>query len=257
VAQLPTDIPFDRWLDYLFGQPVGPSGFRESDDWWDEAADPDRAVAYLTDLFESPERLLDRFPHDQIDRGLWYLAGESGHLAPLLGPGVGWEARRRGLLALERLHGRLFAPVCTNYLGHLDRGPEAPDPLNSACYMWWDLFPTWGGHAEPPPRGPAWGLSGRARRRRERAERLAGRAATPPEVAEIGSVDEAILRVLAGTLRLESEPCREGALHGLGHWHLSHPERTAAIVDQWLATGPAISTDLRRYAASARAGCVL
>jgi hypothetical protein len=255
--QLPPDVLFDRWLEYLFGQPVGPSGFRESADWWDEQADPELAVAYLTRLFESPEVLLDRFRHDQIDRGLWFLAGESGHLGPLLAEGVAWEDRRRGLLAIEGLYARLFAPVCTDHLGHLDRGPEAPDPLNSACYMWWDLFPTWGGHGgELPQERPGRRLSGRARRRRVRSESRAGRTSAPAELAA-SSVDEAILRVLARTLELDSEPCREGALHGLGHWHLTHPDRAAAIVDEWLATGPAISADLRQYAASARAGCVL
>ena len=56
---------------------------------------------------------------------------------------------------------------------------------------------------------------------------------------------------------LDSEPCREGALHGLGHWHLSYPERTATIIDQWLAGQPRISPELRPYATSGRAGCVL
>jgi hypothetical protein len=97
MAQLSAGISFDSWLDYLFGAPVGPSGFRESDDWWDEQADPALAAEYLTRLFEAPEVLLGRYPHEQIDRGLWFLASESGHLRPLLDPPVSWEARRRGL----------------------------------------------------------------------------------------------------------------------------------------------------------------
>ena len=56
VAQLPTNVPFDAWLDYLFGAPVGPSGFRESEEWWEEQAAPDRAVEYLTRLFEARRR---------------------------------------------------------------------------------------------------------------------------------------------------------------------------------------------------------
>jgi hypothetical protein len=221
MAQLPTAIPFDRWLDYLFGAPVGPSGFRESDDWWDESGDPALAVAYLTRLFEGAGDLLGRYPEEQIDRGWWFLLGESGHLQPLFGDAVGWDARRKALLTIEQLFARLFLPACSGYLGHLDAGPEPPAPLNSSCYMWWDLFPTWGGGAGADP------------------------------------VADAVLEVLAGMLRLESEACREAALHGLGHWHLNYPERAAAIVDEWLATDPNISVELRRYAASARAGCVL
>jgi hypothetical protein len=254
VAQLPTDVPFDAWLDYLFGAPVGPSGFRESEEWWDEQAAPTRTVEHLTRLFEAPAVLLERYPQEQIDRGLWFLAGESGHLGPLLAPGVAWEARRRGLLAIEHLYGRLFAVACTRHLGHLDGGPEPPAPLNSSCYMWWDLFPTWGGDAAHE-RESSWGASRRARRKL--ARETDGRPEEPGSDEMLHTVDEAILAVLERTLRIDSEACREGALHGLGHWSRRHPERTAAIVDAWLGTAPAISPELERYAASARAGCVL
>ena len=120
---------------------------------------------------------------------------------------------------MEQLYAGLFAAACTNHLGHLDAGPEPAAPLNSSCYMWWDLFPTWGG-GQP-------------------------------------DVDDAILGVLARTLRIESEACREGALHGLGHWRLNYPARVGGTIDAWLAASPRISPELRRYAASARAGCVL
>lgn len=254
MVQIPVHIPFDRWLDYLFGHPVGPSGFRESDDWWDEQADPALAVDYLTRFFEAPDILLELYPHDQIDRGLWFLTGESGHLQPLLGPPVPWEDRRRGLLAIGGLYERLFLPACTNHLGHIDRGPEPPAPLNSICYMWWDLFPTWGnrGSEEAQPPTP---------HRRSPRVRRQGRprpsTALDDGAASVATVDEAILTVMARTLRLDSEACREGALHGLGHWHRAYPERTEAVIDGWLKGGPRISPALRQYAMSARCGCVL
>ena len=71
------------------------------------------------------------------------------------------------------------------------------------------------------------------------------------------SVDDVLLDVMARTLRLESEPCREGALHGLGHWHAAHPIRVEAIVDAWLGEEPRISSELHQYSLSARGGCVL
>jgi len=251
--RLPAEIPFDAWLDYLFGIPVRPSGFRESDDWWDEQENPALAVAYLTRLFTSADSLLARYPHDQIDRGLWFLAGESGHLQPLLDPPVPWDARRRGLLAIGALYSGLFARACTNHLGHLDRGPEPVAPLNSICYMWWDLFPTWGGQngAQPQSAGD------RERAHRARRQRRARQQVTMlADEAHLQSVDDSLLQVMARTLRLESEPCREGALHGLGHWHHTYPERTTAIVDVWLQEQPRISSELHRYALSARSGCV-
>jgi hypothetical protein len=75
--------------------------------------------------------------------------------------------------------------------------------------------------------------------------------------ASIETVDDAILTVMARTLDLDSEPCREGALHGLGHWHRVHPGWTTAIIDGWLEGGPRISLELRQYAMNARGGCVL
>jgi hypothetical protein len=254
LGQVPTEIPFDAWLDYLFGNPVGPSGFRESDDWWDEADDPARAVDYLTRLFAGSAILLARYPLDQIDRGFWYLLGESGHLLPLFEGSVAWEARRRALVAIGTLYEGLFAPVCTDHLGHRDGGPEAPTPLSSSCYMWWDLFPTWGGHGDEPSVRMRL-RSGVSRSRR--ARRREARTADDAEIIALRGIDDAILHVMARTLRLESEACREGALHGLGHWHRAHPDRTARIIDEWLAGDPPISPELRQYALSARCGCVL
>jgi hypothetical protein len=253
VTQLPAELPYEDWREYLFGSPVGPSGFRESDDWWDEQAAPDLAVEHLTRLFESADTLPRQYPHDQIDRGLWFLAGESGHLRPLLEPPVPWARRRRGLLAIGNLYSGLLARVCTNHLGHLDRGPEPPDPLNAICYMWWDLFPTWGGERDTraemvmrPGRPSPSARSGRGRQ-----AGVGGETACPTSVGGV------LLQVMERTLRLESEPCREGALHGLGHWRAAHPERVTAIVDAWLGEEPAISSELRQYAMSARSGCVL
>ena len=255
MPKLPDDISFDTWLSYVFGYPSGPSGFRETgDDWWDERANPDRAVDFVTQLFETPEMLEGRFPDQQIAQGLWYLASE-GESACLLDPTVPWPARRRGLLSIAALYSRLFAPACSPYLGHLDRGPEPPGPLNTICYMWWDHFPTWGTPAdnrdpsEAPPRA-----TGQAARLARRAQRRAVRE--DPDEA-LFSTDEVVLTVMERTLRLDSEACREGALHGLGHWCRRHPERVPAIVDAWLAESPSISPELHSYALSARTGCVL
>jgi hypothetical protein len=253
MARLPPRLPFHEWLDYLFGHAVGPSGFRESDDWWDEAAAPELAVDYLTRLFEAPEVLLDRYPEDRVDRGFWFLVGESGHLGPLFGPAAAWETRRRGLLAIGDLYERLFAVACANHLGHRDGGPAPPRPLNSICYMWWDLFPTRGGHGGDQLQQIT--VRGQSRRQRRLTRRQRGVATSTRDDA-LGTVDDVLLAVMARTLRVESEPCREGALHGLGHWHRAYPERTAAIIGGWLAEGPQISPELRQYAMTARRGCV-
>ena len=214
----------------------------ESDDWWDGQADPGLAVGYLTRLFESPE--VCSTGSARPDR--------SGPLVPgrRVGPPRPAARARRGAGRIDGaacwrssgLYARLFAPVCTNHLGHLDRGPEAPDPLNSACYMWWDLFPTWGerGGDGRSCRSEAAGRE-RSGRRRAAPDARGTAPVLPPGSADGPArsrpVDEAILRVLGETLELDSEPCREGALHGLGHWYVRPPRpRVRAIIDQWLGT---------------------
>jgi hypothetical protein len=57
------------------------------------------------------------------------------------------------------------------------------NPLNSICYMWWDIFPTMG--------------------------------QTDNEAYH--QRDQLLLNVIRKTLDLDSDACREGALHGLGH----------------------------------------
>jgi hypothetical protein len=119
--------------------------------------------------------------------------------------------------------------------------------------MWWDLFPTWGQEGgEMAQRGS----SDRQPRRKMRRLRTRADVGSRRLEADVETVADAILQVLARTLRVESEACREGALHGLGHWHLAHAERVEAIVDEWLAERPAISAELRAYAGYARGGCV-
>jgi hypothetical protein len=120
--------------------------------------------------------------------------------------------------------------------------------------MWWDLFPTWGGHGVEPSmrRRPRSGV-GRPRR----ARRGWARPTEHSEVDALRGIDDAIPHVMARTLRLASEACRESALHGLGHWHRAHPDRATTIIDAWLAGDPCISPELRQYALSARRGCVL
>ena len=67
----------------------------------------------------------------------------------------------------------------------------------------------------------------------------------------------AILDVMTQTLNLDSDACREGALHGLGHWAMYYPKRVAAIIDEFLKKNPDLRPELRNYALGARTGCVL
>jgi len=118
-----------------------------------------------------------------------------------------WDAARQGLV--KQLEEVQASGV-----------PWDPYPVNSVCYMWWDLLP-FGGSADPL-----------------RAE-----------------FDRAVLEVLERTLGLDSTPCREGALHGLGHWQPAHPEEVMRIVDAWVERARPEGA-LLSYARAARLGRV-
>jgi hypothetical protein len=98
---------------------------------------------------------------------------------------------------------------------------EPDRPLNLTCYMWWDIFPTWGRPKDPLVR----------------------------------EVDTACLDLMERKLKLNSIAGQECALHGLSHWHTSYPDECERIVDEFLKT-PIAREELREYAEAARMGCV-
>lgn len=111
------------------------------------------------------------------------------YTSSLIEPGVAWPERQRGIRAIAALFTRLFARRCSNHLSHFDE--KGASPLNSACYMWWDLFPTWG----------------------------------QPEDPVEAKLDAELLAVMSQILAIDSLPCQESELHGLGHWHMHYPAR--------------------------------
>jgi hypothetical protein len=95
--------------------------------------------------------------------------------------------------------------------------------LNLVCYMWWDIIP-FGGQPNNP----------------ERSE-----------------FDQEILNVLESTLQLDSIPCEESALHGLGHWQQDYPQQVTEIIDKFLQGQADLREELRAYALNAYRGYVL
>jgi hypothetical protein len=115
---------------------------------------------------------------------------------------------------------QVMAVRCSPHLSHLDE-PGA-NPLNGACYMWWDILPIHGSPDEPA-----------------RAE-----------------FDAEVLKVQRRILAIPHDACRESALHGLGHWALYYPQ-VSEIIDENLRQTPDLRSELVAYAERAKIGYVL
>jgi hypothetical protein len=220
----PSLVPtFPEWVRHIFDHPVSDPAW-----YWDLEADTTEppapiCVTYLTQLFTNPKPILARYTDAQLNQGFWYLVSKScsNYMFTLLEPEVVWPARQAGLRAITNLFAQLFANRCSPHLSHLDE--RGANSLNSVCYMWWDLFPTWG----------------------------------QPESSTETVVDAELLAVMQRVLALNSLACQESALHGLGHWQRRYPAVVEETIDMYLKREVGLDARLRQYAFSARRGCVL
>lgn len=213
---------FAAWVRAVFDHPITNPAW-----YWNVDADTSEppaelCVQYLTQLFLDPESALATYSDAQLNRGFWYLVdnGCSNHMFSLIEPEVAWEARREGIRSIAVLFERLFARRCTDHLSHVDEA--GANPLNSACYMWWDSFP-YHGHPDDPVRA---------------------------------TLDAEILGVMGRILDLDSIACKESALHGLGHWYRHYANVVPDVIGRFLSSHSDIRPELRMYAEWARVGYV-
>ena len=222
------NLTFEGWLTYVFDRPV-PSGQEQAwywdmdREWWQE--DATEAIQFLTRAFENASVTFQPYSDAQLNQGLWFLVSNacSNHMFALMDESVPWSARQRCIASIHQLFEQCFARRCSSHLSHLDE--LGANPLNLVCYMWWDLIP----------------ISGQ-----------------PGETAR-RELDDAILRVMESTLQLDSLPCRESALHGLGHWQPAYPERVGEIIDRFSMSphGRELPEKLRAHMINAYTGYVL
>lgn len=133
---------------------------------------------------------------------------------------IAWPEKKRFLESIYQLFAECFAKRCSLRLSHKDTFET--NPLNTICYMWWDVIPIHG-DAKNSARTEA---------------------------------DAMCLEVMQKTLQLDSIACQEAALHGLGHWHMHYPKKVEAIIDEFLASGRCTNLKLKKYAMNARRGYV-
>jgi hypothetical protein len=219
---------FEDWVKYVFDHPV----YEQKQQWyfevdaphWNEEDNPAATVSYITQLFQNAADVCKPYSDAQLNQGFWFLVSNAGsnHMFTLLSNRVPVPDRERCIQSMVDVFRDLFGVRCSHHLSHTLRTYDsAVNPLNSACYMWWDIIPIGGSQSND-----RW-------------------------------LNEACLDVMEQTLQLKSIACQESALHGLGHWQVSNPERVQGIIDRFLKANPNIVPALKTYALSARGGCVL
>ena len=219
------NLMFDQWVRFVFDHPASDlnnAWYWEFDrDWWEETSA--ETIQFLTQAFENAAVDFQPYSDAQLNQGLWFIASNacSDHMFALSDESVSWPERRRCIYSIHQLYEQCFARRCTPHLSHIDE-PGA-GPLNSVCYMWWDIIPIYGKPKEPS--------------RKE--------------------LDQAILQVLESTLQLDSIPCRESALHGLGHWQIYYPEQVGEIIDRFSMRFRDLPKKLEEYMQNAYTGYVL
>lgn len=200
------------WIDHVFGHPTGKRKWR---------GPREQIPVLISETFERAGELLARFPDEQPDQGLWNLAGSlSLHsMTTLVDEIIPLEPRLRALRSFVPLFEQVMAVRCTPHLSHLN--DEGANPLNSACYMWWDLLNF---------------------------------------ILSSTSFAAEVVATLQRQLAIPHDACRESALHGIGHIRRCHPQyekQLVGIVADFLAATPGLRPELIAYAERARCGEIL
>jgi hypothetical protein len=209
------------WIDHIFDHIVAEPEWYLAEDaqvW----SGPRRQIPELiAETFERAGELLARFSDEQLNQGFWYLIGMTrpDFTSSLVSSKVPLSARVRAVRSFVPVFEQIMSARCAPLLSHLDE--PGLKPLNSACYMWWDL--------------------------------LRFSVVDPSPASALTSETLGVLRQI---LAISHDACRESALHGLGHCASSDPEAVALILDDFL-TASDLRPELKSYAERAKAGRIL
>jgi hypothetical protein len=224
LCHLIKDASFDEWLTYLFDRPECAYG-----EHWSHGGDvpewnvpSELSVDYIARTFENPSNWLRKYSKAQIAAGLEYTWNPafSDVGSALTDEGIAWAIRKRAIQSLVPLYQECFSRLCSPGLSHLSECLD--NPLNGSCYMYWDI---------------CW-FHGQPKNQRQ------------------SESDAECLRVMESTLLIDHDACRESALHGLGHWAFSYPNRVCQIIEQGLKPNEALRAELWSYGQQARVGNV-
>lgn len=218
---------FEQWVTHIFEESEESVSDPNADYvWYDFDEHPEIMVAYIGRLFASPDEHTSGYSDKQINRMLWTLISEiEQYMYELFNEEIPFGLRVQVVKDMYTVYERLLAPRCSNSMSGFKEHEylNKLNPLNSICFMWWDIIPLYGKSGDPS--------------------------------REV--LDPHCINVMERTLRLKSIACQEGALHGLGHWKSAYPDRVVKIVDEYLAREIDIDSELREYALAARTGMIL
>lgn len=212
---------YEQLIKFSFDRPISnPQWYWGIDDNSDILGD-DLAIEFLTRLFSSPTESLTGISDAQVNQGLWYLISSSSSpcIDAIFSEKVPWATRLSCIESIKTLFREFFLVKCAKELSHSDYNGVVSEksPINSICYMFWDLIPWMNGGPDT-------------------------------------KVALAFFDIVEDILSLNNIACQESALHGLGHMHSEHSLIVENIIDRFLAKNTKIRPDLKSYALDARKG---
>lgn len=256
---VPEPRTFDEWVRWIFDHPVADyEWYWDENEWpegnntwpyrgWEALPEAAAVLSHMVRLFENPAQLVDQYSLAQLGQGLWFLAsGAWRQMTIITDTDFPLADRQRCIRSFESLYRLLFSRHCDDAMSS-ERTPG--NPLNSPCYMWWDLLP--------------WGELRRLRNEHELGHRpfsdeeMKAFYVDEAELARQRPIHLTMLETMQSILRIDHLACREGALHGLGHLHEFYPEEVMQIIEQFLRSEPSLDAGIRRYAENAGRGAIL
>ena len=194
-----TGYDYEEWVRFAFDHPVSKTPWYYTEEMH-YRCDPNVVIRYYTRLFRDPRPSLSAYDDACLEQGLWFVVGSQ--LAEWLwDDGIPLDIRLECIAAMPAMFREFLAER----------------PLETACWMWWDMLRRFDDHPDH-------------------------------------RIVEAMLRALEEVLRLPVRHCRMSALHGLGH--LRH-HRKEEIIGAFLSNRGDLDEEIVRYAANAIEGTVL
>lgn len=213
---------YQKWINHVFKHPVlEPQWYFDIDAPNFEVSNTEFVFLFIKTMLRCGIDLLE-FDNAQVNQGLYYIFMNccSDYMFQLRSASVSKEVKARAIIAIKHLYSDCFEKRCTPTLSHLN---EPGSPLNSICYMLWDITPL-----------NYW-----------------------EDSDDKDFLYEQVVDVLAFALKLPNIACVESALHGLGHTYMEAPKLVEQVLNEFLRENQLFNENLLSYAQFAKSGYIL